>query len=130
MSFSIGSSVTTQVCPTRARTRPVDLEAAAALRGHVERGTRGENFAQAAHLRHGLAHGLVGLDVAMQSGLGDLRHGDGNAPGIGLVGHVGRSAHGSPFMASRRRRWRGNFHDPRSSVASSSRARSAMAASA
>ena len=36
MSFSIGSSVTTQVCPIRARTRPGDMEAAAALRRHVE----------------------------------------------------------------------------------------------
>ena len=81
---------------------------------------RRQDFAQAAELRHRLARGRAGLDVAMQAGVGYLRHDDGNAPGIRAcsVMPVG-SAHGcAPACAGE-----GNFHDPPSSVASSRPAR-------
>ena len=98
MSFSIGSSVTTQVCPTRARIRPstwkrpplIGVTSSDACAARISR--KPPTSAMASRV------GLVGLDVAMQSGLGDLHHGDGNAPGIGLVGQGGRSVHGLPCL--------------------------------
>src|SRR5258708_1197801 len=102
------------------------METPSAARHHVKRSARRENLAQTRDDGHGLAHGPVSFDVAMQTGFRNLRHRNRNGPGIGFICHVAHST----YCATPTRAGEANLHDPRCIAASLTPSRLAIAASA
>ena len=128
ISFSIGSSVTTQVWPIRALHPAGNVEAAAAGGRDIERGGRGQDFAQACDFGHCRAVVASASMSRCSPVSGICATAIGTRQGSALVGHAARPAHGSTPAAIGRRT--GNFQDGPSNAASSSAAKTAMAASA
>ncbi len=77
--FSIGSSVTTQVWPTRALTWPLTVDAGALTR-QVEDGREARQVAHTGEVGDLRAHRCRRFDFHMQTGLRDIVHGHRHAP--------------------------------------------------
>ena len=111
-----------------------DMVAAAALRRHIEGGLCREHLAQIADIGDRLADGLVGLEVAMQARVRDLRDRHRDAPRIWLqriwLQRIGFSVLLLLIAPASTAVGTGNFAEPLNSVASSRPSRAAMAASA